>query len=377
VTKQYAGACDRRAFLKLGAAALLTPLAAESAFARSGDALIGAIRWDAWYAPDSRETKAVEEALKPEAYHRRIPFFGKIEADGEVIIDGGRQEIMDREIEFAVAAGLDFWAFDAYEQDSPLSIAFHLYLASKQAKKPKFCMLVGALGFATADELSSRTRWHVALMKSRDYLRPQGLRPIYILLNVDMPTLHRRWGGLDKFNARLAEFRNLAQREAGANPYILCCQSGGPPPAWMKSLNVDGLTSYAIGGAVGHEPFRDLAARAEAHWNEMAQAGFNVAPTVMTGWDRRPRIEHPMFWEKWQRPGQGMEKYFNRPTKAELTSEIESALHWVRRHTPPSDPRIVLIYAWNENDEGGWLIPTLSGGDARLEAVHKAIEEAN
>jgi len=37
----------------------------------------------------------------------------------------------------------------------------------------------------------------------------------------------------------------------------------------------------------------------------------------------------------------------------------------------------VLIYAWNENDEGGWLIPTLSGGDARLEAVHKAIEEAN
>ncbi len=33
-----------------------------------------------------------------------------------------------------------------------------------------------------------------------------------------------------------------------------------------------------------------------------------------------------------------------------------------------------LIYAWNENDEGGWLTPTLYDGNARLEAVRRVLK---
>ena len=34
----------------------------------------------------------------------------------------------------------------------------------------------------------------------------------------------------------------------------------------------------------------------------------------------------------------------------------------------------VLIYGWNENDEGGWLTPTLNEGSARLDALRRVLK---
>ncbi len=33
----------------------------------------------------------------------------------------------------------------------------------------------------------------------------------------------------------------------------------------------------------------------------------------------------------------------------------------------------VIIYAWNEFDEGGWLCPTLYGGTERLDAIREIL----
>ena len=32
----------------------------------------------------------------------------------------------------------------------------------------------------------------------------------------------------------------------------------------------------------------------------------------------------------------------------------------------------MLVYAWNENSEGGWLVPTLGEGTARVDALAAA-----
>jgi len=37
--------------------------------------------------------------------------------------------------------------------------------------------------------------------------------------------------------------------------------------------------------------------------------------------------------------------------------------------------RAVIIYAWDENDEGGWLVPTLGEGTARLDALAKVLKD--
>ena len=39
-----------------------------------------------------------------------------------------------------------------------------------------------------------------------------------------------------------------------------------------------------------------------------------------------------------------------------------------------STANTVMIYAWNEFDEGGWLAPTLSEGAARIDALAKVLK---
>lgn len=42
---------------------------------------------------------------------------------------------------------------------------------------------------------------------------------------------------------------------------------------------------------------------------------------------------------------------------------------WVRAHPDAAKEKAIPIYAWSENDEGGWLVPTLNEGSSRLRAV--------
>jgi len=93
----------------------------------------------------------------------------------------------------------------------------------------------------------------------------------------------------------------------------------------------------------------------------------------MTGWDRRPRVERPVPWEKWQKPGVGVEKFYRAPTPRELATHVRKAVHWLGANRSHAKAQIALIYAWNENDEGGWLVPTISEGTARIDAVGKAL----
>jgi hypothetical protein len=58
----------------------------------------------------------------------------------------------------------------------------------------------------------------------------------------------------------------------------------------------------------------------------------------------------------------------------ELANHLADALDWTSRNRASAAPvNAVLIYAWNENDEGGWLVPTLNPDGSvnaeRLDAI--------
>jgi hypothetical protein len=67
-----------------------------------------------------------------------------------------------------------------------------------------------------------------------------------------------------------------------------------------------------------------------------------------------PRVEQPVFWETWQRPNVGIEKFYQAPTETELAHHLAGAVAWVEAHPDAAPAKAALIYAWNENDEGGW-----------------------
>ena len=102
----------------------------------------------------------------------------------------------------------------------------------------------------------------------------------------------------------------------------------------------------------------------------------------MTGWDRRPRIERPVPWETgWQKPYEGMEKYFALPTPEELAAHLKEAILWTKERKQTCPAKAVIIYAWNEHDEGGWLCPTLYENNkadvSRLKALKKVLKSLN
>ena len=52
---------------------------------------------------------------------------------------------------------------------------------------------------------------------------------------------------------------------------------------------------------------------------------------------------------------------------------MKVGVRWLDKHPDKATPqRLLLIYAWNENDQGGYLTPTAKDGTEYLKAVQRA-----
>ena len=95
-----------------------------------------------------------------------------------------------------------------------------------------------------------------------------------------------------------------------------------------------------------------------------------------TGWDKQPRKDHPVSWEKNHAYHQ-QQVFPSTATPQEIASHLERALAFVSTHSDCCPANAVIVYAWNEHDEGGWLAPTWTpSGQAnttRLSAVRDAL----
>ena len=62
-------------------------------------------------------------------------------------------------------------------------------------------------------------------------------------------------------------------------------------------------------------------------------------------------------------------------TAGEVASHVFEAVRWTRAHRDINPANAVIIYAWNEHDEGGWLQPTLGSDGSPDEERIKALEK--
>ena len=101
-----------------------------------------------------------------------------------------------------------------------------------------------------------------------------------------------------------------------------------------------------------------------------------------TGWDTRPRIERPVSWlpniqakPDATPPGQQMSLVDAvTATPDQLAQHLKEAIAWTQANGDINPANVVLLYAWNENDEGGWLIPTLNSDGSTNCSRIKAIQ---
>lgn len=365
-------------FTNFLAAGLLWTVPVVPAGAEADGTLVGAIRWDGWYG-EGEVVKAVEATLGQPKYHFRLPWFAKVNGDGSVRINGDSQAVMEQEIAYAMRAGLDYWAFVDYWEEAPgMSIALKRYLAATNRGTLRYCMVEEG---HRLDKFAAEG-WGRLVRHFQDpgYQTVLDGRP---LLYVFLPPATFGRTGWD-------ELRRQAVAAGLKPPYLVLMGYRPEEDAEaMTDLGFDAVSAYARGGSYSmtQPSFAEQCAMIRRdRWEKWKALGVPAITFASAGWDTRPRNERPPFWMRAEvkaepdpTPYPRQEPLVDAVTAApgELAGHVSDAVKWAASHRDLNPANAIIIYAWNEHDEGGWLQPTLradgTADESRVEAVGEVL----
>lgn len=340
------------------AAIATTCLAAEPQKPR---ALVGAYYFDGWNGKTSHVTKLLETD-----YRHRKPVWGWY-AD--------TVEIMQKQIDYCADYGIGFWSFcwyypEAPNKQTPLNNALELYLKSPNVARLKFCLMVanhGGFRIGPKDWDACCRVW-IDLFKKPTQLCVDG-RPLIVFFSPD--ELKNAFGSHKEVRKAFDALQAKA-KEAGLPGVAIggCTGPGAHPELVEAGYTV--LTGYNYAGTwldgAGGKPFRTLIDSNRKILDDFAKTTpLPYVPVVTVGWDRRP-------WELGQYPPEKMSGWYPDRSPKLVEEFVRLGMQWLDQHPDKATKeRLLLLYAWNENGEGGYLTPTAADGMEYLKAVQRAV----
>ena len=163
----------------------------------------------------------------------------------------------------------------------------------------------------------------------------------------------------------------------GVLPYVVDMTGRAGPGA-------DAVTRYVTtgGGTQEGAPYDSTIRKPEeAFWASVAAGGGKLIPPVSPGWDPSPREYIVLPWGD-----QGHTRcvlklghpcYVQDPTMQQLEDHTAAAVRFALRNPEAVEAEAIIIGAWNENDEGHWIMPSLLNGTQKLEAVQRGISKGH
>ena len=154
--------------------------------------------------------------------------------------------------------------------------------------------------------------------------------------------------------------------------------------ALLKEAGFQSTSRYNVATAGkarpdGTERYEDVMEAHRQHWEKMLAAPLVNVPVVTRGWDASPRCRPDVAWPFPPSPGKKGPEYPYLPvvvgnTPARFEQLLNDARQFMQRD--PHHPPAVLINAWNEWTEGGYLLPEEQDGTAPLKAIKKVFGKA-
>lgn len=353
----------------------------------------GAIRWDAFVNSSSDPNDAGQvtaRVLRPPIWHDHLPWYSYIDpVSGNVTFDCTQPDVMDREIEMAVDAGIDHWAFDIYPDNTDLAGALHAYLNSSSPLRSQldFCLLLQT-SWMTNGGLAAwpaKVAIYAAHFARPSYRLVLGNRPL-VYLFAATETAWNSSGlpgqGWEDWATALAILTNASLAAGRGAPYVaLQVWNANQGAAFCQGVNgaakgeaIAALSSYALLGATdAGTPWDSFVSQGVEFWDSLAATKLNVIPTIAAGWDNRPRNMTPVPWQPVTDPA-----FVIGPTPQELGAFVARAAAWTDANPSANPAGVHLLSAWNEYDEGHWIGAVLPqfGGNARLEAIGSVLKPA-
>ncbi len=326
---------------------------------------IGAYYFDGWTGKTNHITSSLKENFK-----EREPVWGWITS---------KPEIIQKQINAAAEANIDFFSFCWYDSDSskrnleePRNNALRLFTNTMDKKGLKFNLLVANhFGYLIGPSDWERViKIWINLFQNEAYLRFKG-KPLLSFLSLRM--LLSRFGSAAKIRTALDKLRADASAKGLGGVYIAVCV--GPKQAeadLAKQCGFDLLTGYNYhdqtlipGQSVSH--IKTLSGREQSVWTSCLKLGMPYMPVTTLNWDPRP-------WDdtsKIKRPS----PHFNGYSPASVYQSVKGLKKWALENNPSrSATNLAMIYAWNEYGEGAWLTPSGRYQNKFLQAVKEALK---
>lgn len=215
-------------------------------------------------------------------------------------------------------------------ENHPSHTSLKLFMKARNKHKMKFALLI-------ANHQGAQIRGENNWLKAIDYMADTyfldsqylkiGNKPVVAFFDAKAaaPTL-------DKMNNRL-------KAKSYAGLFSISCNDKNKKYSANSWYNIREREP----GHAYRKEYEILVKNAEVNWYTYPKE-YNIMPLVMAGWDKRP-------WEK----KENSLYYVNRTPKL-FKQHLKNAVKFVNERD--CKPKMILIFAWNEYGEGGYLAPT-------------------
>jgi hypothetical protein len=277
--------------------------------------------------------------------------------------------VADWHIKWAVEHGISFFAFDWYYNDGSLYINDALekgLLKSRYLSQIKFCInwcnegqctWDRPLNFSTESLKGFMTYLCEHYLGLPEYLRVDG-KPVVMIIRPD-PIIEAH-GGPDGSRKALNELRAVARKYGHPDLYLMCI-GAAERSAFYKRAGYDAITVYDYGFAGapaypnGDREYEDLVSEHERAWHDGLRdargGGLAYMPALWTGWDDNARAHERAV-----------------RTRNNTADRFRTMCQIGKQYVDPK-LNLLIVEAWNEWGEGGYLEPSKERGFAFLDAM--------
>ncbi len=301
----------------------------------AGTPLIGAIRWDAWLQGNDDNTRGWVGSSLYTTYSYRQPFYGWY-----TIGVPNHAAIIDQEIDYASSHHLDYWAFDWYpeqgEAEAVIQGPFNDYMASSKHNQMKFAFIVQSYW---GNYLG---KWDLVYVP---YFVNHFRDSQYVMMNGNCPLVYL-FAASGFTAAQLQSLTNATTAAGLGAPYYV--ENTGDLGA-ATALGLPALSFYGDGQQSPGSGHQCWSAQVSKDTSRFGAYGSLLTVASLTAVDDpRPRDDTP-----------GIHNYHygfwvDEPTYGQWEAHLKNAYDWLNNNaSKATNPPLILIYAWNEIDEGG------------------------
>lgn len=322
-------------------------------------ATVGAYYFEGWYHDTPGTIAAFANTELRNNFPEREPIWGGGLWRGDTV------EIMEQQIDLAADHGITFFSFDWYWYGNPsrtendgINSGLKNFMLAENRDRMKFNINIVDAGPTTID---SDADWRqvagmlLPYLADSQYLRVGG-NPLVTNFNAAGMT-----------SANYNYFQQIAP-SMGLNEVEFAANVVGSTSVYNYVTRYNAVPGWGAGEV--EYPYQSLTDYLQGNvdwtngiWNDESGGPQSYIPVVMAGWDARP-WDTPPTW------------YFN-PTRTPeaVASHLQQAIDWIDDNPTLATPeRLVMIYAWNEFGEGGYIAPTVGDPSGLyLEAIKSVV----